>query len=79
MRKPWLAVVWIFLFWCPSLALASLVTDESQLVSGIEVAEENQASFFEAAAREVDVPPELTQMRPRASLVGRPRLPRKMG
>jgi hypothetical protein len=61
MRKPWLAVVWVFLFWCPSFALASLVTDEPQLVSGIEVAEESQTSFFEAAAQEVDVPPELTQ------------------
>ena len=30
--------------------LASLVTDESQLVSGIEVAEENQASFFASSA-----------------------------
>ena len=72
MRKPWLAVVWIFLFWCPSLALASLVTDESQLVSGIEVAEENQASFFEAAAREVDVPPELTQAIARVESGGTP-------
>jgi len=71
MRKPWLAVVWFFLFWCPSLALTSPVTDEPQLVAGIE-AEENQASFFEAAAQEVDVPPELTRAIARVESGGTP-------
>ncbi|MGI6638083.1 MAG: hypothetical protein ACOX4Z_03365 [Desulfobulbus sp.] len=74
MNKPWLAVMWFFLFWCPSLALASPVTDEPQLVAGIE-AEENQASFFEAAAREVGVPPELTRAIARVESGGIPYQP----
>ena len=72
MRKPWLAVVWFFLFWCPSLALASLVTDEAQPFFAVETEEASQASFFEAAAREVDVPPELTQAIARVESGGTP-------
>ena len=72
MRKPWLAVVWIFLFWCPSLALASLVRDEAQPFFAFETEEASQTSFFEAAAREVDVPPELTQAIARVESGGTP-------
>lgn len=72
MRKPWLAVVWFFLFWCPSLALASLVTDEAQPFFAVETEEASQASFFEAAAQEVDVPPELTQAIARVESGGTP-------
>jgi hypothetical protein len=72
MNKPWLAVMWFFLFWCPSLALASPVTDEAQPFFAVETEEASQASFFEAAAREVDVPPELTRAIARVESGGTP-------